>query len=321
MKKSIFLFLLLFSFSIAHSQNIELYYNSDLKQCVAERENNLFHGKYTSWHPNGVKKSQGEFENNFRTGIWMIWDSTGQLRMERNYTSPFEFEIVQLIDENSVSTDLTPLEKRELIRDENNLIIEPELTEKDIVWAKRLWRDINFSETNSPLFNDNLLFSIIHKNILNGKLLAYDVEEDDFTRKLSIDEYNEAIERWGKDIIGFKLKEDCFYHKTMQSAETRILGICPVVKVRENAKRLLVWIYYPALREILCSYECNVSNNSNIKTIEDVFFFRHFSSEIYKESNVYDRQLSDYLIGDDIKKEALKIEVRIIEAEHDIWIK
>jgi hypothetical protein len=52
---------------------------------------------------------------------------------------------------------------------------------------------------------------------------------------------------------------------------------------------------------------------------EDIMEMRYFSSYIYKESNVYDRRLQDYLSGVDLLLEADKIKNEIFSFEHDLW--
>jgi hypothetical protein len=59
---------------------------------------------------------------------------------------------------------------------------------------------------------------------------------------------------------------------------------------------------------------------TNVKSLDDLFFFRDFASEIIKESNVYDHFINDYFSVPDIADEAQRIEVSIIEAEHDTWL-
>ena len=46
---------------------------------------------------------------------------------------------------------------------------------------------------------------------------------------------------------------------------------------------------------------------------------RFFSSYIYKESNVHNRRLQDYVQGVDLLLEADKIKQTIFNFEHDLW--
>ena len=56
---------------------------------------------------------------------------------------------------------------------------------------------------------------------------------------------------------------------------------------------------------------------SKIKTLDDLFFYRYFSSNILKESNVYK---SSNRLTEGSPQKAERIEFSIIEKEHDIWI-
>ena len=63
----------------------------------------------------------------------------------------------------------------------------------------------------------------------------------------------------------------------------------------------------------------NPGNDGDLGTWEDLFERRFFSSYIYKESNVYNRRIQDYLQGVDILLEADKIKQEIFNYEHDLW--
>ena len=44
-----------------------------------------------------------------------------------------------------------------------------------------------------------------------------------------------------------------------------------------------------------------------------------FNSYIYKESNVYDRRISEYASGLDALYEAERVKMEIFEFEHNLW--
>jgi hypothetical protein len=52
---------------------------------------------------------------------------------------------------------------------------------------------------------------------------------------------------------------------------------------------------------------------------DNLFLKRRFSSFIYKESNVYDRNLNMYTKSADALYEATKIKEEISKIEHEIW--
>jgi gliding motility associated protien GldN len=82
----------------------------------------------------------------------------------------------------------------------------------------------------------------------------------------------------------------------------------------------MYWCYYPDLRPILAKYEVfNPQNDAVRLSWEDVFESRRFESYIYKESNVYDRQIKEYATGVDLLLESDRIKNEMFVFEHDLW--
>ena len=50
-----------------------------------------------------------------------------------------------------------------------------------------------------------------------------------------------------------------------------------------------------------------------------IFLERMFSSTIFKEANVMDRQIDQYMVGLDALLEAEKIKEELFNFEHDLW--
>jgi gliding motility associated protien GldN len=157
--------------------------------------------------------------------------------------------------------------------------------------------------------------------------------------------YPEIEKDWldGGDILAYDLKEDWFFDKERSVLDVRIIGIAPVVnwtagrgnpimyiegengnagfyndEIKETAP--LFWLYFPQLRPILARYFVyNEDNDAQWMSFDDFFWKRRFSSIIYKESNVFDRQVESYRYGIDalIESEAITEEIRTLE--HDMW--
>lgn len=123
-----------------------------------------------------------------------------------------------------------------------------------------------------------------------------------------------------------RLKEDWFFDKQRSVMDVRILGICPIVEMYEadgvtkKGDLPLFWIYFPAARKVFVNAETfNRFNDSQRLTYEDVFMKRFFGSYIYKQSNVFDRKIQEYMKGMDALLEAEKIKNDIFNIEHDLW--
>ncbi len=128
-----------------------------------------------------------------------------------------------------------------------------------------------------------------------------------------------------EDIKRFRIKEIWFFDEESSTLQVRILGIAPLKdEFDENGNYLyelpMFWVYYPDARKVLAREEVFAyGNDTALRTWEDVFESRFFSSYIYKESNVFDRRLQDYLTGNDLLMEADKIKMEIFNFEHDLW--
>ncbi|RLD38074.1 MAG: gliding motility protein GldN, partial [Bacteroidetes bacterium] len=105
----------------------------------------------------------------------------------------------------------------------------------------------------------------------------------------------------------------------------RILGLGPVREYIDasDGKKVssqLFWIYFPDARPVLAkSVVFNRKNGGARLTYDDVFWKRLFSSFVYKEENVYDREISKYVRGKDALLESNRIKSEIFEMEQEMW--
>jgi len=280
----------------------------------------MLNGPYSSWYKNGQIKAEGEFFKNQRIGNWKVYDSTGILLIKRLYSNSFVFEI-ENFHTKPPSHPNPFVEKYDLIKNDTGYFEYPGIKEEEVVVSKRIWRKMVPNSGNSIFFDDNALFTALLPHLLSQKITVYSPLDDEFTIKLDSQQVNDACILASFNVAGFKIKEEWFYSSKRQMSEIRILGICPYIEI-EGVKRDLFWLYYPQIRNALAQVEVSFGKEEElIENMEDVFFFRRFSSEIYKESNLYDKSISDYTPAEDVPTEAERIEVSMIEMEHDIWIK
>lgn len=228
--------------------------------------------------------------------------------------------------------------------------------EADIMWQRRIWRMIDLREKMNQYlyypFGMNKgcrnLFSIIESGLRNGQLQAYDPGFDDFrvridnARALAIGRdtlyytdheaeppYAEIQKKRIEEpdpasVKKFRVKEDWIFDKNRSVLEVRIIGICPVREVRDpitgslRGEQDMYWIYFPELRRLLANVQIyNPFNMAGNITYDDAFRQRLFSGYIYKEDNVYNRNIDDYVKGGIealLEAEEIKEHIRLCEA-------
>ena len=258
----------------------------------------------------------------------------------------------EFLTEASVPDDDAPLDgivEKRLMKERPVLSYQP-IREADVFWEKKIWRVIDVREKmNKPFaYPEAPFFSIIVDAISNGDLNAYSTEDDKFSNKLSSEEvmsmisysdtinlfdpesYLETIEVvWNEidhdDVKRLRLKEIWFFDENTSTMNVRILGIAPLIDVNDDQgnfryEKPMFWIYYPELRKSLAHQQVfNTGNDASPISWEDLFEMRFFASYIYKESDVMNRRLEDYLSGVDLLLEADKIKNEIFNFEHDLW--
>lgn len=239
--------------------------------------------------------------------------------------------------------------KKRLVEERFTLPYEP-IREADIMWEKRIWRVIDTREKINKYFSypEAPFVKILMDAAINGEINVYSTVDDKFTEKMTSDEvgsigasvdtilqfdpetYEEKIkivrnEMDYNDIKRFRVKEVWFFDEESSTMKVRILGIAPLKDVKDEQgnfkyEQVLFWAYYPDCRDLLANHKVyNPENDASPLTWEDMFEMRFFSSYVFKESNVYDRRLKDYLSGVDLLLESEKIKSEIFNFEQDVW--
>lgn len=224
------------------------------------------------------------------------------------------------------------------------------LREADVMWEKRIWRVIDTREkmNKSFVYPREPFVSVLQQGATEGYIEAYN--DEDFSQRLtgsellqkfrSIDTaivFNDETYSFDtfiyenqldpESVTKFRVKEDWIFDEETSTLIVRIIGMSPVRDVYDDddnflGEEPLFWIHYPSCRDYLANKAVFNERNrstSSLLSWEQTLEQRIFTSYIMKESNVYDRRISDYMAGVDMILEAEKIHEDIRRYEHELW--
>ncbi|HEY1038618.1 MAG TPA: gliding motility protein GldN [Bacteroidia bacterium] len=126
-----------------------------------------------------------------------------------------------------------------------------------------------------------------------------------------------------ENFASIDIKEDWFFDKQKSVMERRIIGIginATLKGKEEFGAQNQFWVYFPQCRPIFASTEVfNTKNDAERRTFDDIFWKQQYSSNIIRETNVYDREIESYAKGIDALLENEKVKNDIFKYEHDMW--
>jgi gliding motility associated protien GldN len=249
-------------------------------------------------------------------------------------------------------TESLPWQQRD--RQEMKPIEYEYVREADVMWSKNIWRVIDTRQKmNLPFsYPERPLIQVIHEAAKKGDITVYDasvLNADRFVKVLPlaevqkmgekndtmmiIDVENPDIERatpinqpltWDK-IKKYRVKEVWFFDTKNSTMQARIIAIAPVMEDYDangnyRGDMTMYWVPYASLRNMLAKEEVfNPQSDAQRCSWEDLFEQRRFESYIYKESNVFDRNIQEYASGVDAQLESDRIKQELFEKEHDLW--
>lgn len=245
----------------------------------ADTLNGMFNGKVLIYNKDKTIAIQGSFINNQKTDIWIYNDSIGKLKHKRKYKNNYEFENLL------VKNDTSP--KYILGRNKNNGINFPRVEYNEIYYGRTEWWFLENNKMNSNFFKDDLVFNSLKEYIKKDTIEVY--TNTNFTERLSKEEIYKRLKNIDSEIIGYKIKRFYYYNDKFKISETRILGICPVIKKSEEDPLIdLFWIYYPSFGDSN-TLQNNVKNNvSDLFEFNAINAFYYFREHVTKEENSED---------------------------------
>lgn len=241
--------------------------------------------------------------------------------------------------------------------DSNVMVPYADVREEDVVYSKRIWREIDLRDTiNSVLGAEgSKLIDVLLEAIGNEELTAYSNKDttagkllddnDSFKIALTAQEALQsargtvegvADSLTGKiaapslgrlrsdEFVKYRIKEDWILDTKRSIFEPRIVGIAPMKMVEGNWQPVF-WIYYDDARQLLSTKRLvNPANDASTLTFDDFFVRRLFYSYIVKETNPGNKNINDMLGLTDPKDpkklyESERIKKSVSDFEQSLW--
>lgn len=233
------------------------------------------------------------------------------------------------------------------------------LREADILWKKRVWREIDTREKQNLAFRypgddqtgGGYFIEILLDAVKKGKIKAYSTFDDRFTSALTKEQIMEKLvgkpdtipqedpitgeikyiiqnRDFNPDKVTlYRVKEDWMFDRNLGRMVVRIIGIAPLVDIPNDdgtirASTPLLWIYYPEARPVLAQYEVfNPENDVQRLTWDDFLEGRYWSGRIIQVSNHNNESFKNAGYNDvEALYEAQRNAELIFEKEHDMWV-
>lgn len=228
-------------------------------------------GKCKIWNFNNELLISGKFHHNQKKGIWNFnfFDST-RVQFARRYQNSYTFK--QLAPNKNTRELKYPTTKNDSL----GYIVYPSVSDDEVYTYKTNWRYIPNNENNKHIFEENKMWYSLMNDIKND----IDVYSDSyFSKTYDKNELLEIMENTDIEVIGYKTKDLFYCNKTYCISATRLIGLCPVIKIN-NKEKELCWFFYPYIRNSLSKISLNETNQ--ISTMEDVFHMSYYDSFIYE---------------------------------------
>lgn len=245
--------------------------------------------------------------------------------------------------------------KRENIIPEKKPVPYSYIREADVMWAKDVWRIIDLRQRMNyplrypefePIEHRYSLYLLLMEGIWEGSITPYKYSDnwnnpfqERTTKEQLIEDlgiffiYNaDSSQIISKDFKGtsikqFYVREKWYFDKKHSEMRVRIVALAPVMYKPDIAsaggyKRTIPYfVYFPECRKMFATHSIfNPNNDAQSISFDDLFMQRRFASTIAGESNVHaNRQIIDFMSGQDALMEAESIKNDIFIQEHDLW--
>lgn len=228
-------------------------------------------------------------------------------------------------------------------------------------WMREVYRFIDLNKgANAPIYyptrpiDDRMsLYTMIFKLLANNDITVYDFLGN---QEVFNDQYKVNFESMAKrlefpfkkngntytyeeydipsnEVKGYYIKEAWYFDQSNSVVDVKTIAICPIIFREEfndfgsvNAmpqRHPQFWVPYESIRPYAARIHIITSDMNNVmnKTIDDFFRLRLYDGEIYKVTNMENKNLNEkYKTPEELKQAQIKIEDELKLFEKNLWV-
>lgn len=207
--------------------------------------------------------------------------------------------------------------------EEREAVPLPGVRESDVLWSKRILQEIDLREKiNQPLYfpqtprgQHRSLMQVLEDGIREGLITPYEPTDEHFQRdpmtlERAFDRFREedmdedgftiVTEFASRNVYSYRIKEEWFFDARHSRMDFRIIGILPIYRsYNEETDQYefegVFWLPFEQVRPVIANAPVmSESNNSRIRSFDDVFMMRIFNARVIGEERPDGLLISEY---------------------------
>lgn len=186
-----------------------------------------------------------------------------------------------------------------------------------------------------PIYEDDeLLIPLDHEayliRFMKSDTIKLEITDDDADENYEYTTYIKARSFYSEEVLQLFLKEAWYIDKQSTGQKSRILALSMVQDEYKEVdgedlfigSMTMFWIpmQSPAVRNLFARNEAYYEDNiGSLPSWDEIFLTHNYSSFITRESNRFNRSISDYATGLDALYESERIETTLMNISSDMW--
>ena len=178
----------------------------------------------------------------------------------------------------------------------------------------------------SGLDSDTAYIRALNKLFTRDQFMIWNHDLDSLNNdSLSFINANRNAPIVSEDIIAYEIKEDWYFNKGTGEMERRILGIAPVVQLKDqqgniHGTKVLFWLYYPHVRDLFHKfYTYKLDADEKWYSYAEYLEQERYQSTVVRENNSSSGSVKDRAKGRQSLQKGEEAKGKVNKTEENYW--